>query len=997
MADDRLARKLASSVKGEVRFDQFSRVLYSTDASIYQVMPIGVVLPRDAEDIAITLRVCAEAGVPVLPRGAGTSLAGQTVGRAVVIDCSKYMDQILEMDIGRGQARVQPGVVQDALNGALAPQRFRLGPDTATSNRATLGGMIGNNSCGARSIVYGKMVDHVLALRVLLFDGTEIVLGPLEDDALAAKRREPSREGLLYRAVLDTVEANRDEIDRRYPKILRRVAGYNLPEMMLRPFNLARLIVGSEGTLGVVTEATVRVVPRPQHAAAAVVHFHDLLQSLEATQVILPHGPSAVELIDKMVLDMTKAQPDYARRMTFVEGDPAAILIVEFAGDTSDEVLGRLSAMERSLAEAGMGYAVVRAVDLPSQDNIWRVRKAGQGLLQGIKGDSKPISFVEDTAVPPEHLAQYIGRFREILDRHGAQAAFYAHASVGCIHVRPLIDLKDAQQVETMRAISEAVGELVIEFGGAMSAEHGDGLVRGWFLERFFGPTIYQAFRTIKGAFDPQGLMNPGKIVDAPAMTENLRYGPTYQPMPVKTHFDWSRDGGMAAAIELCSGIGACRKTIDGTMCPSYMVTREEEHSTRGRANLLRAVLSGLLPASELTGRRLFDALDLCLECKGCKAECPANVDMAKLKYEFLARYYEANGYPLRARLFGNIHRLNRLGTRLAPVSTWVAQSAPARWALERLAGIDRRRPLPPFARPTFDAWWKHHVRSLNGRRHAPNAEAGRAEDRSDANVQPRVVLFADTFIRYNYPEIGRAAVQLLEGLGYEVLVPPVTCCGRPMISKGLLRTAKQHAERNLARLLPFAQAGIPIVGCEPSCVLTFRDEVPDLLPGEDARLLAEHALLIDEFLYRHIQDHGWSAPQAGAGAQEASGASAGRRVLLHGHCHQKAIVDMRFATGVLKAAGFDVELVDSGCCGMAGSFGFEREHYDISMAIGERRLLPAVRRLPPEAEVVAMGVSCRQQIAHGTGRQARHLVEILADAIGGEPLPSGGSTRVAT
>ncbi|MBI3998405.1 MAG: FAD-binding protein [Armatimonadetes bacterium] len=977
---DRLARTLAASIKGEVRFDPFSRVLYSTDASIYQVLPVGVVLPKDEEDIATTLRLCAEEGIPVLPRGAGTSLAGQSIGRAVVIDCSKYMDRILEVDPGSGSVRVQPGVVQDVLNGALAPHRFRLGPDTATSNRATLGGMIGNNSCGARSIVYGKMVDHVLSLRARLFDGAEVALGALDDAALEVKRREPSREGHLYRTVLETVEAHRDEIDRRYPKLLRRVAGYNLPEMFLRPFNLARLVVGSEGTLGVVTEATVRIVPRPAHAAVAVVHFRDLLEALEATQVILPHGPSAVELIDKMVLDMTRAQIDYARRMTFVEGSPAALLIVEFSGDRPDDVRDRLDAMERSLAQASMGDAVVRALDFASQDNIWRVRKAGQGLLQGITGDAKPITFVEDTAVPPERLAPYMARFKEILDRHGVQAAFYAHASVGCIHVRPLINLKDARQIETMREIAEAVGELVIAFGGTMSGEHGDGMVRGWFLERYFGPTITQAFRAIKAAFDPQGLMNPGKIVNAPPMTENLRYGPAYRTMPLRTSFDWSRDGGMAANIELCSGVGACRKTIEGTMCPSYMVTREEEHSTRGRANLLRAVLSGVLPPTELTGRRLFDALDLCLECKGCKAECPANVDMAKLKYEFLARYYEANGYPLRARLFGHIHMLSRWGSRLAPVSNWIAQSAPARWALERVAGIDRRRPLPPFARQTFDAWWTVRARANGTGGADPSAGASPAVGAAPAPPRPQVVLFPDTFLRYNYPEIGRAAVRVLEGLGYEVLIPPVTCCGRPMISKGLLRAAREQAQANLRLLLPYAQAGIPIVGCEPSCILTFRDEVPDLLPGPEARLLADRAVLIDEFLHRHVQERGWPAPPAGG------------TVLLHGHCHQKAIVGTRAAVGVLVAAGFEVEEVDSGCCGMAGSFGFEREHYEISMAVGERRLLPAVRRLPPEAEVVAMGVSCRQQIAHGTGRRARHLAEVLALTL--EPTGEAGRPR---
>ncbi len=961
-----LAARLRQAVRGEVRFDHFSRVLYSTDASIYQIMPLGVVLPVDAEDVAAALRVCADAGVPVLPRGAGTSLAGQTVGRAVVLDFSRHMNAIMGIDPDRREVRVQPGVVQDELNLALAPVGLRLGPDTATSNRATLGGMIGNNSCGARSIVYGKMVDHVRSLRLLLADGEELTLGTLNDARLAETVRGDSREARLYRTIIETVEAHRAEIDRHFPKILRRVAGYNLPEMLLRPFNLARLIVGSEGTLGVVTEATVGVVPHPAHTVLAVAHFHELQEALEATPLILAHRPSAVELIDRFVLEMTRAQLEFARRMTFVQGDPGALLLIEIAGEGREEVLDRLAAVEGSLRSAGMGYGMVRAVDAADQDNIWRVRKAGQGLLQGVRGDSKPITFVEDTAVPPEHLAAFIRRFRDILARHGVQAAIYAHASVGCLHVRPLINLKEASQIETMRAIAEAIGDLTIEFGGTMSGEHGDGLARGWFLERYFGAEIYGAFRAIKRAFDPDNLMNPGKIVDAPDMTADLRYGPAYRAMPVETHFDWSREGGFAAAVELCSGVGACRKTIEGTMCPSYMVTREEEHSTRGRANLLRNVLSGTLPPEELTGRRLFEALDLCVECKGCKAECPANVDMAKLKYEFLAQYYASHGYPLRARLFGHIHAVNRLGTRLAPLSNWVGGSAAARWALDRLAGVDRRRPLPPFARQTFDRWWalRNGTRSAHGADGQPREGGGRG----------RVVLFADTFLRYNYPEIGRAAVTLLERLGYDIIVPPVTCCGRPMISKGLLRTARARAERNVRTLLPYAAAGIPIVGCEPSCILTFRDEVPDLLPGEDTRMIAAQALLIDEFLARHAQAQGWPAPAA---------ATAGRprpRVLFHGHCHQKAIVGTAPALTVLRAAGFQAEPVDSGCCGMAGSFGFEREHYDISLAMGERRLLPAVRRAPAEAEIVAMGVSCRQQIAHGAGRRAKHLVELLVE-----------------
>ncbi len=969
---DALAASLRAAVRGEVRFDHFSRILYSTDASIYQILPLGVVLPRDADDVAATLRLCADAGVPVLPRGSGTSLAGQAIGRAVILDCSRHLRAILEVDPDRRLARVEPGVVQDDLNAAAARFGLRLGPDTATSNRATLGGMIGNNSCGARSIVYGKMVDHVERLRVLLADGQELVLGPLDDAELAAKVQEPSREGQLYRTVLRTVQEHREEIERRYPRLLRRVAGYNLPEMLLAPFNLCRLIVGSEGTLATVTEATVRLVPRPAHTVVAVLHFADLLQALEAVPLILSHRPSAVELIDRFVLEMTRTQLEYARRMTFVQGDPDALLLVELAGDHRDDVLDRLAELERSLAAGSRAYAVGRAVEAAEQDNIWRVRKAGQGLLQGLKGDAKPITFVEDTAVPPERLAQYIARFRGILEAHGVRAAFYAHASAGCLHVRPLINLKDAQQVQTMRAIAEAVGELVIEFGGAMSGEHGDGLVRGWFLERYFGPEIIRAFRAIKQAFDPQGLMNPGKIVDPPPMTEDLRYGPGYRTLSVPTHFDWSRDGGFAAAVELCSGVGACRKTGEGTMCPSYMVTREEEHSTRGRANLLRAVLSGVLPPAELTGVRLHAALDLCVECKGCKAECPANVDMARLKAEFLAGYYRAHGVPWRARLFAHVHRLNRLGAALAPLSGRLVGSPVARWALERFLGIDRRRPLPPFARPTFDAWWRRRSRggpAASGTAPLAQVPASGTVPRTAAPAG-RVALFADTFLRYNDPEVGRAAVALLEHLGYEVIVPDVVCCGRPMISKGLLPAAQRHAAENVRRLLPLALAGVPVVGCEPSCILTFRDEVPDLLPGEDTRRLAAQTFLIDEFLQRHIRERGW--PASGHGG----------RVLFHGHCHQKALVGTGPAVRVLEAAGYQVEVVDSGCCGMAGSFGFEREHYQISMAMGERRLLPAVRAAAPGVQIVAMGVSCRQQIAHGTGRSAQHLVEALAEAL---------------
>ncbi|HEU5395050.1 MAG TPA: anaerobic glycerol-3-phosphate dehydrogenase subunit C, partial [Candidatus Methylomirabilis sp.] len=534
-------------------------------------------------------------------------------------------------------------------------------------------------------------------------------------------------------------------------------------------------------------------------------------------------------------------------------------------------------------------------------------------------------------------------------------AAYYAHASVGCLHIRPIIDLKQEPEVEKMRSIAEQVSDLVLEFGGAMSAEHGDGLARSCWNEKMFGPTLYKAFQEVKGAFDPHGMMNPGKIVNAPPMTENLRYGPRYRARQVRTHFSFGREGGFDRAVELCNGAGVCKKKLEGTMCPSYMVTREEEHSTRGRANALRAALSGHLPAEALTSHRMYEVLDLCLECKGCKAECPSNVDMAKLKYEFLAHYYAAHGTPLRARLFGHIAALSRLGCALAPVSNWMLASAPARFALERLVGVDRRRRLPPFARPTFARWFA-----------ARNGAAPQGERKS-------VVLFNDTFMTYNYPEIGRAAVALLEAAGFHVVLAEKRCCGRPMISKGMVEQARANARYNLEQLAPYAEAGMPIVGCEPSCLLTFRDEYPDLLEDARAERLARHVFLIEEFLL-DLHERGelplTFRPAAG-------------EILFHGHCHQKALVGSAPSLKVLRLLpGVRVTEVDSGCCGMAGSFGYEREHYDISQAIGARRLFPAVQAAGPETEIVAAGISCRQQIAHATGRRARHLVEVLAAAL---------------
>jgi Fe-S oxidoreductase len=715
---------------------------------------------------------------------------------------------------------------------------------------------------------------------------------------------------------------------------------------------MARLVVGSEGTLLTILEARVRLVRRPRATALDVIHYHDMQEALESSQAILETGPYAVEVTDKVILDLARANIEQSRRMGWVQGDPAAIMIVEYTGESEAEARSKVEALEARRTRDRFGYAAHAAYDAGEQRTIWNLRKAGLGLLLGMKGDKKPIAFVEDTCVEPRHLAQFVPRFKEIFAKHDTVGAYYGHCSVGCLHIRPVIDLKVPRGMDQVRAIADEITALVVEFGGTISSEHGDGRARSPFLERMYGPTLMEAFRALKRAFDPDNRMNPGNIVDSPGILENLRYGVQYKTWEPVTLLDFSEGGGFAASVEMCNGVGACRKKLEGTMCPSYMATRDEEHSTRGRANALRAVLSGRLPPAEFTGKRLYEVMDLCLECKGCKAECPANVDMAKMKYEFLHHYYQANGLPLRNRLFGRIGALSRFAARLPTISNWMVQVPFNRWLMDKVLGIDRRRPLPAFAPQTFTDWFAG--------RPVP-AAAPRGE----------VVLFHDTFVTYNTPEIGQAAVQLLEAAGYRVVLVDRKCCGRPLISKGMLLEAREHAAWNVARLHPYAARGVAIVGLEPSCLLTLRDEYVDLLRTEEARTVARQSALLEQFLLRE-RERGLTLPFK-AGEREA---------LLHGHCHQKAIVGTAPTVGVLTWAGYKVTEVDSGCCGMAGSFGFEREHYDVSVALGNRRLAPAVKAAPAATEVVAPGISCRQQIQHLAGRRARHPAEVLWEAL---------------
>ena len=965
---EELAQELRKRVSGEVRFDDFSRVLYSTDASIYQMEPIGVVIPRNLEDVLAVMEVAGKNGVPVLPRGGGTSLAGQTVNHAIVMDFSKFMARVIEVNEEERWARVEPGIVLDELNRTLAPMALQYAPDPTTSNRACVGGSIGNNTCGSHSVIYGKTVDHVLELNSVLSDGSCATFGPIDGYSLETKLAGDNLEAQVYRQIMQIGEQNREEIAARFPQIMRRVSGYNLDETVggmagTRKvedlFNMARVVVGSEGTLCVVTEAKVNLVPVPPVKGLAVLHFDDMVQACEATWEILQHNPAAIELIGRMILDRCRDSLGFRRMMTFVEGEPESVLVVEFSGGSEKEVVGKLKGFKEDMSRKGLGYACVEIMDPGAQANVWALRAAGLGLLMSTRGDSKPLPYVEDTAVDPQKLGEYVARFDQVVKAHGTTAGYYGHASVGCMHIRPLVDLKTNEGIDKMVSIASDIGDLVLEFRGSFSGEHGDGIVRGVWTEKMFGPKIYRAFREVKQAFDPHNIMNPGKIIDTPPMTENLRFGTGYEAIALDTKLDFSTDLGFAGAVEMCNGMGACRK-MTGTMCPSYMVTKEEEHSTRGRANLLRAVLSGTLPASTLTSKRLYQAMDLCLECKGCKAECQTGVDMAKLKYEFLDQYHKVNGISLRARIFANINRLSRINARFAPFSNWASGNVLGKIFLHRILGIHASRSLPPLVRRTFPHWFKSR------RKNPPPGRPG-------AQNTKTVVLFNDTFMNYNYPQVGIAAVELLERAGFNVVLANSVCCGRPMLSKGLVDRAKINARQIVDQLYPYAVEGIPIVGCEPSCLLTFRDEYPDLLQDDKSRVLAGQSYLIDEFL--HELDS--------KGDLSVEFDDVKRNILFHGHCHQKTLVGTRHSVAALQLpTGHVVEEVRSGCCGMAGSFGYEKEHYKVSMDIGRQQLFPAVESKDEQWEIAVMGVSCRQQIEHGTGRKARHLVEILRDAL---------------
>ncbi|MEX2673071.1 MAG: FAD-linked oxidase C-terminal domain-containing protein [Phycisphaeraceae bacterium] len=945
---------LRKAVRGDVRFDAVTRGIHATDASHYQVMPMCVVWPVDADDAAAALRLAHEHEVAITPRGAGTSLSGQTMWHGMILDFSRYMDRVLEVDAEAGWVRAQPGVIRDQLNKQLTPTGLHFPPDPATSNRATVGGMMANNSSGTRSIIYGKTSDYVLELKVALTDGTIITLRPHSRDEWRAVAEGEGREAEIYAGFEKVIQANRDEIAKRYSKVMRRVAGYALDAFddSADTWNLAQIILGSEGTLCVVLEAKLRLVPVPRATAVCAVHFHTLTDSLRGVGPILEHAPAAVELLDELVLTEAVRNRTTAHLTDFVEGKPGAMLLVEVFGEDQADATHRIEKLAADLAERGVGYSWPVRSDAAGQKRIWDVRKLGLGLISNQPGARKGQAFIEDACVPVEVLPDYIDKVLAICKEHDTPVTLYAHASVGVLHVRPILDLHVTEDVAKMQSIANAAFKVVQEYNGVWSGEHGDGLVRGMFIKPYFGDQIYEAFREVKRLFDPKGLMNPGKIVDVPPMTENLRYGEEYRLAEVPaTSFHHREQGGFALAVEQCNGVGACRKLDAGTMCPSYMATRDEAHSTRGRANALRLAMTGQLGKDALASDGVHETLELCLSCKACKSECPNGVDMAKLKGDALQLRHDKFGVPIGTRMMATLPRVapwfvGPLSHLINPIQ----RSGLARWMGARFGGVDARRSLPPFARESLTRWF--------GKRSSP-----RESDR------PEVVLFDDTFANYFEPGVGKAAVQLLEACGYRVLLAAAGCCQRPAISKGMLREARRHGEATLRNLDVHAKAGRPILTLEPSCASALTEDLPDLI--DDVGLgqrIAAHVQPMESFLAAEIE----------AGRLTGRFRAACEQVLLHGHCHQKAGPGTAAIKRVLsEVEGLNVQEIDSGCCGMAGSFGYE--HYDLSLKIGEDRLFPAVRNRPKGAAVIASGTSCRHQLHDGCDVEAKHWVELLS------------------
>ena len=964
-------QSLADTLHGDLFFDNTMRTLYATDASSYREMPLAVAIPKTKADIAHLISFAASNNTSLIPRTAGTSLAGQVVGNGIVVDVSKNFTKIIELNKEEGWVRVEPGVIRDELNLFLKPHGLFFGPETSTANRAMIGGMVGNNSCGSNSVVYKSTREHLLEVTAFLSDGSEVVFNTISNDDFHAKCELTTLEGTIYKSLRSMLSNydNQQEIRKEFPKksIVRRNTGYAIDVLVdASPFtaggpafNFCNLIAGSEGTLAFITEIKLQVVPAPaKETGLLCVHFNTIDESLRANLIGLKYNPSASELIDHYILECTKENKEQSKNRFFVEGDPGAILVIEFVRETKEEILALTNAVEADMRAAGLGYhfPVLFGTDTKK---IWTLRKAGLGLLSNLPGDEKAVPVIEDTAVDVNDLPAYIRDFNELLKKHGLYSVHYAHAGSGEIHLRPIINLKTVEGNQLFRTIAEEVATLVKKYNGSLSGEHGDGRLRGEFIKQMVGEKNYKLLKEVKYTWDPKGIFNPNKIVDTPSMNSMLRYEPGQSTPAFETIFRFHKQDILQHA-EQCNGSGDCRKThlSGGTMCPSYMATRDEKDTTRARANILREFLTHSTQQNRFNHKEIYDVMSLCLSCKACKSECPSNVDMAKLKAEFLQHYYDANGVPFRSTLIANFTATAKLGSIAPGIYNFVMQNKMLGGIIKRAVGFAVERSMPAISKQTLMAWYrKNYV--------APQ------------HPIKLVYLFCDEFTNYNDAHIGIKAVQLLTALGYDVVIPVHEESGRTWLSKGLVRKAKIIANKNIELLSAVVSDKSPLIGIEPSAILTFRDEYPDLATDknlEAAENLAHHSFYIDEFIAKEIQ--------AGNITKEVFTTNA-KTIVLHGHCQQKAVGSLTDSVTALSLpANYTVQTIPSGCCGMAGSFGYEKEHYDVSMKIGELVLFPSVRKNASSCTVAAPGTSCRHQIKDGTGEKALHPIEILLEAL---------------
>lgn len=966
--------KLATQLEGSLQFDRLTRTLYATDASVYREMPLAVVFPKSESDIQQLIHFATEHGTSLIPRTAGTSLAGQCVGNGIVVDVSKHFTQILEFNEEERWVRVQPGVVRDELNRFLKPHGLFFSPITSTANRAMIGGMVGNNSSGTTSIVYGVTRDKVISLDTILSDGKKVVFNEISQDDFDRKCGQNDLEGQLYRQIFDELNNPeiREEIHAQFPKksIHRRNTGYAVDELLKaelfegkEKFNFCKLLAGSEGTLAFTTEIKISLDPLPDPVEIVVAaHFESIHESMKSAQVAMKHPATAVELMDKIILDCTKESIEYSKNRYFVEGDPEAILMIEFRGKTLQEAMGKGEALVEDLKKANLGYAYP-IIEPEKVASAWALRAAGLGLLANIPGDPKAVACIEDTAVDIDDLANYIAEFDQMMEAFNQKPVHYAHAGAGEIHLRPVLDLKTQEGVDDFFKISRASAELVKKYQGSLSGEHGDGRVRAAFIPLMVGEKNYELFRRIKFKWDPKNIFNPGKIVDAAPMNQFLRYEPGMQTPVHDTVIDFTNVGGILRLAEKCNGSGDCRKLpgSGGTMCPSFMATRNEKDTVRGRANTLREFLTLDKKENAFDHPEIKEALDLCLSCKGCTAECPSNVDMSSMKAEFLYQYQKTHGVPLRSKAFAYINELNELGSKVPSIANFFLKNSLTGSLMKSVLNVASSRNLPEISTISLRKWYKKNYASL------PVAE----------KTIKTIYFFVDEFTNHNDTAIGIKAISLLKKLGYEVKIVEHEESGRSALSKGLLLKAKKHAEANVRIFEKLIDGNTPLIGLEPSAILSFRDEYPRIVGKEwveSAKKLKFHVKLIDEFLGQEI---------AAGNIKAESFTDKAQKIKLHGHCHQKALSSLIWTQKILSLPeNYSVETIPSGCCGMAGSFGYEAEHFEVSQQIGELVLFPAVRKAEADTIIAAPGTSCRHQIADGTGRKAKHPVEILWEAL---------------